>query len=264
MTMPSTLLFDYGGTLDTAAVHWNFILLEAYHHQGLHEVDGEAWREAYVFGERALARSPLILPTDDFFSLLLKKVKLELHWLLTHRQVNLPLLHGESHTDVSLSAAVYPAAVPALSGEAAAMAEAIARYCDDKVRQRMAESRSVLETLRERGHRMVLVTNFYGNIQAVLRSYALDGFFDTIVESAVVGVRKPDAAIWRLGVEAAQRTPEGCIAIGDSFDKDILPARAAGCRTVWFKGVEWNDVQRDEDIPDYIITALPEILDLPL
>ena len=97
------------------------------------------------------------------------------------------------------------------------------------------ESRSVLETLRERGHRMVLVTNFYGNIQAVLRSYALDGFFDTIVESAVVGVRKPDAAIWRLGVEAAQRTPEGCIAIGDSFDKDILPARAAGCRTVWFK-----------------------------
>ena len=124
MTMPSTLLFDYGGTLDTAAVHWNFILLEAYHHQGLHEVDGEAWREAYVFGERALARSPLILPTDDFFSLLLKKVKLELHWLLTHRQVNLPLLHGEIHTDVSLSAAVYPAAVPALSGEAAAMAEA--------------------------------------------------------------------------------------------------------------------------------------------
>lgn len=264
MTMPSTLLFDYGGTLDTAAVHWNFILLEAYHHQGFHEIDGEIWRNAYIYAERALARSPLILPTDDFFCLLLKKVKLELHWLITHRQVALPLHHGGSYTDASLSDAEYLTAVPTLSSGAEAVAEAIAHYCDDKVRHRMTESRSVLETLRNRGHRMVLVTNFYGNINAVLRSYGLDSFFETIVESAVVGVRKPDSAIWRLGVEAAQRTPADCIAIGDSFDKDILPARMAGCRTVWFKGVEWNDVQRDESIPDHIITALPEILDLSL
>ena len=43
----------------------------------------------------------------------------------------------------------------------------------------------------------ILVSNFYGNVNAVLRQFGLDGCFSEVIESAVVGVRKPDPEIWR-------------------------------------------------------------------
>lgn len=185
-----------------------------------------------------------------------------MHYLVTHRSVEFPLAPGEEYAVGGLADAVYPTFPLPLSPEAEAAVVEIADYCDVKVKERMAESRVVLEALCSRGYRMVLVTNFYGNIHSVLRAYGIDGFFDAIVESAVVGVRKPNPAIWRMGAEAAGRVPEECIAIGDSFDKDIQAAEAAGCRTIWFKGVEWNTVRRDETLPTHIITALPELLEV--
>ena len=65
-----TLLFDYGGTLDSGARHWNYVLLDGYRQAAadipaLRHVEGELWRQAYVHGERTLAREPHISPEDD-------------------------------------------------------------------------------------------------------------------------------------------------------------------------------------------------------
>ena len=70
----------------------------------------------------------------------------------------------------------------------------------------------------------MLVSNFYGNIEVVLKEFNLDGIFQEIVESAVVKVRKPDPRIYQLGVEALQLPPENIVVVGDSYDKDIVPA----------------------------------------
>ena len=107
---------------------------------------------------------------------------------------------------------------------------------------------------------MVLVSNFYGNIATVLREFGLDGIFQTIVESAVVGVRKPDPQIFTLGVEALGLRPEEVVVVGDSVDKDIIPAHNAGCQTVWFKGEGWTDDPVDESVPNQIITSLKDLL----
>ena len=61
-------------------------------------------------------------------------------------------------------------------------------------------SRPVVEHLARR-FPLVLVSNFYGNIHTILRDFRLE-YFQAVVESAVVGVRKPDPQIFRLGVEA--------------------------------------------------------------
>ena len=71
---------------------------------------------------------------------------------------------------------------------------------------------------------MVLVSNFYGNIHQVLNEFDLDGLFDSIIESAVVGVRKPDPAIFTLGVKALGMAAEDTVVVGDSYTKDIVPA----------------------------------------
>ncbi|MGN1252333.1 MAG: HAD family hydrolase, partial [Muribaculaceae bacterium] len=65
-------------------------------------------------------------------------------------------------------------------------------------------------------------------------------YFKGVIESAVVGVRKPDPAIFMLGVVALGLKPEEVLVVGDSLRKDILPARSIGCHTAWIKGRGWD------------------------
>lgn len=240
----ATLLFDYGGTLDSAARHWNYVLLDGYRHTAQHLapelaiVQGEVWRKAYVHAERALADHPIVQPDDDMLALLTKKVRIELQHLTQQGHLSLSPNRLES------------------------IAQAIALHCDTATRQIIGKSREVLQVLQQRGHKMLIVSNFYGNLKSVLRGYDLLTFFPTIIESAVVGVRKPDAAIWQLGIEAAGCSATDCTVIGDSYGKDIVPAANLGCRTIWYEGEEWEPRWRDRRLPTHIITHLSQLLEL--
>ena len=66
----------------------------------------------------------------------------------------------------------------------------------------------------------------------MLGEFGFDGLFQTVIESAVVGIRKPDPRIFLLGVEALGLKAEEVSVVGDSLEKDIIPAHKAGCRTV--------------------------------
>ena len=79
---------------------------------------------------------------------------------------------------------------------------------------------------------MVLVTNFYGNMHTVLAEFGLDHLFKDVIESSVVGVRKPDPEIFRLGVKALGLEPQETVMIGDNYEKDIVPANSIGCHTI--------------------------------
>ena len=233
--MTKTLLFDYGGTLDTGACHWAYILHDGYRAAGV-ELDEPTFRTAYVYAERELARNPHIKPEDDFLTLLRKKVSIEAESLKAQ------------------------GAWPYSAAEGAEKAEAVAAYCDRFARATTRDSARVLARLADK-YAMGVVSNFYGNLSSVLRGYGLDCFFSFIVESAVEGVRKPSPGIFRLGVKRAGVAPEETLVVGDSYTKDIVPASEAGCRTVWFKGREWEEKQYDETLPDKVITSLEELTD---
>ena len=121
-----------------------------------------------------------------------------------------------------------------------------------------AHSRKVLQQLPQP---KVLVSNFYGNIATVLREFGLGGLFLSVVESAVVGVRKPDPRIFTLGVEALGLHPGEVVVVGDSIDKDIVPARQAGCQTVWMRGEQWTDAPVNDSAAHRVINDLSELLD---
>jgi putative hydrolase of the HAD superfamily len=129
------------------------------------------------------------------------------------------------------------------------------RTCEETAR-----SREVLTQLGQE-HPMVLVSNFYGNISVVLQEFGLNGLFSAVIESAVVGIRKPDPRLFTLGVEALGLQPEEVTVVGDSIDKDMVPARAAGCHTVWLKGEGWTDDPVDEgQVADLVITDLRQLI----
>ena len=223
-------IFDYGGTLDTGGNHWGKVIWHAYERVGV-PVDEALYREAYVYGERTLGRNPIIQPNFTFRQTLEQKIGLQLDFIESKCPEVTRAKYGELLLD-----------------------DLYTRTCEETTR-----SRNVLLQLHKR-FPMVLVSNFYGNIATVLREFSLDGIFQQVVESAVVGIRKPDSRIFTLGVEALDLDPSDVVVVGDSIDKDIIPARQAGCHTMWFKGEGWTSDPVDESAADRIITNLTELL----
>ena len=227
-------IFDFGGTLDTAGCHWGQMLWHAYQRQQI-PVSEEQFREAYVYAERTLGRTPIIQSDYSFHKTLEVKIRIEMEYLCTS---------GAWQAD---------------EAEFTRGHKAVLEDVYSKVVEVTSHSREVLSQLAA-SYPMVLVSNFYGNISHVLEEFHLAEFIKDIVESAVVGVRKPDHRIFLLGVEALGLKPEECIVVGDSFYKDIEPAKKAGCQAVWFKGEGWTEQQYDETLPDKIITDLNQLL----
>lgn len=224
------VIFDYGGTIDSRGVHWSEIIWDAYQAEKV-PVDKDAFRDAYVHAERELARVRHILPEHTFADMLLIKMRIELQWLVDN------------------------GFLPA--GSVERYAEPVAARCDAAARGSVEEACPVLEAIAGR-YPMVLVSNFYGNVESVLREYGILHLFRSIIESAVVGVRKPDPAIFQLGVDALGMKPEEVLVVGDSLRKDILPARSIGCKTVWLKGKGWT-VEEDAATDLAMITDLREV-----
>ena len=134
----------------------------------------------------------------------------------------------------------------------------VADSCYEYVLDILQVTRPVVEELSKK-YKLVLVSNFYGNIQTILKDFGLLDFFDEIIESSVVGVRKPDPAIYRLGVDAMGFVAKNVLVVGDSFSKDVVPAKAVGCRVAWLKGEGWGGEVIDESVPDVIITNLAQL-----
>ena len=223
------VIFDYGGTIDTNGIHWGEVIREEYHRAGV-MIEKTLFREAYVYAERALAKAPIINADDTFRTLLHKKMALQAEYL-----------NGKN----------YP-----IDNEKAGE---IADGCYRRVLDTLATSRTIVEELSDR-YPTVLVTNFYGNMPVVLKEFGLDSCFGHIIESAVVGLRKPDPALFAKGVEALGLEPFEVVVIGDSYRKDIHPARTLGCKAVWLKKICWEE----EPIlpgaePTAIISSLEEL-----
>jgi len=223
------IIFDYGGTLDTDGVHWANVLFENYQLHGI-KISKELFGQAYVYGERALAIQPLVKPEHNFLDVLRLKITQQFLFL----QEN-----GTVLNDVLI--------------------EKIAVSCNDFAKAKVSETIPMLERLADR-FPIVMVSNFYGNLPGVLETFGIRKYFKNIVESAVVGVRKPDAAIYQLGVDAIGLPAAECLVVGDSYSKDIVPASAVGCQTVWINGTDWNDSpQNIPSIASYEIKSITEL-----
>ena len=80
------------------------------------------------------------------------------------------------------------------------------------------------------------------------------------MESSVVGIRKPNPALFALGVRALDLPVEEIVVIGDSYRKDIYPSSTLGCKTVWLKNICWADEPIEEGhSPTAIIGNIEEL-----
>lgn len=225
------ILFDYGGTIDSNGMHWAEVIWMAYEAIRV-PVSKETFREAYVYGERTLGKTPLVLPHHNFYDMLLLKADLQIEWLKDRHFI--PDNQATAEVKSGIADRCYLYAKKAIEAAQPTLAALASRYP------------------------LVLVSNFYGNIESVLKDFRLDTYFCAVIESAVVGIRKPDPVIFTLGVETLNLPAEQIVVIGDSYDKDIIPATTIGCQTVWLKSIGWSAYTGNERA-DSILSDFTEL-----
>ena len=93
-------------------------------------------------------------------------------------------------------------------------------------------ARETLGALRERGYRLGVISNADGRVRRLLEEAGLATHLEIILDSAHVGLEKPDPRIFLAAAGGLQLLPSSCAFVGDVYEIDILGARAAGLRAI--------------------------------
>lgn len=114
---------------------------------------------------------------------------------------------------------------------------------------------ATVRELKNAGHRLGVVSNAEGRVERDLDGAGFAGLFETVVDSHLVGVEKPDPEIFRIALERMSVSPESAVFLGDVPSVDIVGARAAGLTAVL---LDRHDLYATVDAP-----RLRSIADLP-
>ncbi len=171
----------------------------------------------------------------------------------------------EYTTTYMLGATLAELGLPAPTPEVAALALAAYYRHSESLWQPVPQLHATVQALAAQGYRLGLLSNAgdAANVQRLIDAYDLRRYFDPIVVSAAVGLRKPNPAVFELvraawGVRAAE-----CLMIGDTLGADILGAQLAGMRNVWVTNHAAhpaNVAHRGHIIPE---AEIPGLADLP-
>lgn len=116
-----------------------------------------------------------------------------------------------------------------------------------------------LEKLRGK-YRLGLLTNGTPKVQRHKASVAgLLDYFDEVLVSGDVELRKPDARLFELLLERLDANADSAVLVGDRPATDIAGANAAGIRSIQIRRPDNNHAMDGEATPDAIITSLEEL-----
>jgi HAD superfamily hydrolase (TIGR01549 family) len=113
------------------------------------------------------------------------------------------------------------------------LSEAVARltetprvaHCPDQVRR-------VVRMLYEAGYHLVAVSNREGDLRPLLAAHGLSAHFAFALSGGRAGVYKPDPEIFCIAMRTLGVAPAATLAIGDSYDADVVGAQQAGITPV--------------------------------
>ena len=226
--MKKTVIFDFGGTLDTNGIHWSVMFSDAYKKAG-ENIPSEIFNYAYVNADR------------DLKMLDKKNIKSYEDLIMKQAELQWGYLKPESGKDKLQKAA---------------------ENIIDEMNENISLSKNILTDLKK-SHCLALVSNFYGNLGRMCESIDLARFFDVMIDSETEGIEKPHPGIFSIALKRLNAKPEDTFVVGDSYERDIVPAKILGCRTIWLKKKSFKE-NKITDSADYIIGDLKEVLNICL
>jgi len=227
--MNRAILFDMGGTLDGDGLHWLDRFGALYAEAGV-RLPRETLRAAFDTAER-LAATDETMASARLDEMLDRHVAWQFGALGTGPYaalVNEPL----RRRIVSEFAAI--------------------------VRRAAAVNVQILAQLRARGFLLGVVSNGCGNVEVLCGDLGYAPFLSLVVDSQRVGLFKPDPAIYLHAASRLALPPSSILMVGDSFDRDVRPAKSIGMRTAWLRGPVAGP-SPDGTSADFVLQALNEL-----
>jgi putative hydrolase of the HAD superfamily len=191
------ILFDMGGTLD-GGVHWLDRFAALYSDAGL-DIPRPRVRAAFDEAERRSALDDVMLTCG-----LETMVERHVGWQLAHAGVDDPTI-GSKIVERFVAA----------------------------VRRAGVENAPLLAALSARGLKLGVVSNGCGNVDVLCTELGYAPHLSAIIDSRRVGLYKPDPAIFIFAAARLGLPARSIMMVGDSFDRDIRPARSIGMMTAW-------------------------------
>jgi putative hydrolase of the HAD superfamily len=102
-----------------------------------------------------------------------------------------------------------------------------------------------LRSLRRWGKTLAVVSNWDPALPTLLAEVGLAEFFAFILPSAEIGVEKPDGRIFSLALQRLGLEPQEVVHIGDSYEADVVGARAVGITPIL---LDREDKARYQDV----------------
>jgi len=121
-----------------------------------------------------------------------------------------------------------------------------------------------LSGLRDAGYKLGLVSNASdtANVQRLIDRSELRAYFDPILVSAALGIRKPNPRIFQIVLEQWGLAPTQVVVVGDTLGADILGAQNAGIRGIWLTVQADGPANRAHEgtiVPDAVAASLNEL-----
>ena len=117
---------------------------------------------------------------------------------------------------------------------------------------------SILKYLNGR-YKLHIITNGFQEVQNLkLINSGIDNFFDTITNSEMAGVKKPNEKIFQLAINKAKTDFDSSVMIGDNLEADVQGALNVGMNAILFnyhkvnvpKGV--NSINKLDQLKNYL------------
>jgi HAD superfamily hydrolase (TIGR01662 family) len=91
----------------------------------------------------------------------------------------------------------------------------------------------VMNELKRAGLRLGVISNTEdGQLKDLFEMLDIAAHFDLLVDSYIVGLRKPDAAIFHYALDQLNVAPDEAVYVGDSYGHDVMGAERAGLRAI--------------------------------
>ena len=229
-----TLLLDFGGTLDLPGTHWLDRFVRHYGDAGIHLTRAEL-DPAYAYATRRGYQAGGRIYGFGLRQLLDQLVNWQMDYLLEHLPQRVPASFRDNAGQIA------------------------ARFCAES-EAGYQQSRTALAALASH-FTIGVVSNFYGNLEAVLQEAGLMPFLVAAIDSSRVGAFKPEPAIYEVALASLHARPEQAAMVGDSLSKDCAPARRLGLRTVWLIPASGPYAHPGEERADLVVRDLHELLE---
>ena len=129
----------------------------------------------------------------------------------------------------------------------------------EPVRAAAATNTLLLASLADRGLKLGVVSNGCGNVEELCADFGYEPYLSVIVDSRRVQLFKPDPAIFVHAAEKLGGDPATMMMVGDSFERDVRPAKKVGMKTAWLHGAETPECPE----PQLVDVHLQKLADLP-